>query len=207
MQTRHVTWESPLGELTLVADGEALAGLYFPGHAPAPAVPFGPHDQTALADARAQLARYFAGEATAFTIALAPRGTAFQRAVWARMCAIPCGETRTYGCLAAELAAHPRAVGSASAHNPISILIPCHRMVASSGGLAGYAGGLDRKRALLELERTQAARAYASGMASGPGAGEPTAASAIAGCSRVGSARRNTFFQAEATCLGNGPLV
>ena len=150
---RHVLWASPLGELTLVAEGDALAGLYFPGHAPRPAVPFGRHDPGALPVVCEQLEQYFAGERTAFALALAPRGTLFQQAVWSRMRAIPQGETLTYARLAAELdGAHPRAVGSASAHNPISIVTPCHRMVASSGGLAGYAGGLERKRALLVHE-------------------------------------------------------
>jgi methylated-DNA-[protein]-cysteine S-methyltransferase len=134
--TVHTTCPSPLGELTLVADSDALAGLYFAGHAPAPAIALGPRDPGALVDAREQLAEYFAGGRSTFTLALAPRG-------------IPYGETLTYAALATQLHAHPRAVGGASARNPLSIVVPCHRMVTSAGGLAGYGGGVERKRALL----------------------------------------------------------
>jgi methylated-DNA-[protein]-cysteine S-methyltransferase len=147
--TVHTTCPSPLGELTLVADSDALAGLYFAGHAPAPAIALGPRDPGALVDAREQLAEYFAGGRSTFTLALAPRGTSFQRAVWERISAIPYGETLTYAALATQLHAHPRAVGGASARNPLSIVVPCHRMVTSAGGLAGYGGGVERKRALL----------------------------------------------------------
>ena len=83
---------------------------------------------------------------------MAPRGTAFQRRVWDALLAIPYGETRTYGELAAALRSSPRAVGSAVGKNPISVIIPCHRVLGADGSLTGYAGGLDRKRALLELE-------------------------------------------------------
>ena len=87
-----------------------------------------------------------------------PRGTAFQRCVWGALLAIPYGETRTYGELAAELGSSPRAIGTAVGRNPISVIIPCHRILGAGGSLTGYAGGLDRKRVLLELERTALAR-------------------------------------------------
>jgi methylated-DNA-[protein]-cysteine S-methyltransferase len=169
----HARLRSPLGELLLVGEGETLTGLFFPGHRPAPALDPGRHDPGALRDAVSQLEQYFAGERTRFTLALAPRGTPFQRAVWARMQEIPHGRTLSYGRLAQELRpgrestgagiAHPRAVGSASARNPISIVIPCHRMLGARGELAGYAGGLERKRALLTHEGVRLPSAGAPG--------------------------------------------
>lgn len=89
-------------------------------------------------------------------VPLAPRGTAFQRRVWDALLAIPYGETRTYGELAAALGSSARAVGSAVGKNPVSVIIPCHRVLGAGGSLTGYAGGLDRKRALLALERAHA---------------------------------------------------
>jgi methylated-DNA-[protein]-cysteine S-methyltransferase len=103
---------------------------------------------------RRQLAEYFAGQRTAFELPLAPAGTPFQRGVWDALVAIPYGETRSYGELAA-LVGKPgaaRAVGSANHDNPIAVVIPCHRVIGAGGSLTGYAGGIDRKRYLLELE-------------------------------------------------------
>ena len=106
-----------------------------------------------LAAARRWLDAYFAGERPDVAgLPLAPRGTAFQRRVWSALLAIPYGETRTYGELAAALGSSPRAVGSAVGKNPISVIVPCHRVLGADGSLTGYAGGLDRKRAILELE-------------------------------------------------------
>lgn len=111
-------------------------------------------DTERTADLARQLDEYFAGERETFDLELAPEGTAFQRAVWDRLCAIPPGETRSYGDLARELDKPKafRAVGQANGRNPIPIVIPCHRVIAADGTLGGYSSGLDRKRRLLALE-------------------------------------------------------
>ena len=151
-------YESPLGRMLLAADGDGLAGAWFYGQR---YFARGLEDDEknveleapALAAARRWLDAYFAGERpSAADVPLAPRGTAFQRRVWDALLAIPYGETRTYGELAAALGSSPRAVGSAVGKNPVSVIIPCHRVVGADGSLTGYAGGLDRKCALLELE-------------------------------------------------------
>ena len=153
-----MTWstvDSPIGELTVVAEDGALVGLYMTGHRPAPdPESFGERVDDALPAATAQLAEYFAGERTAFDLPLAPRGTAFQQAVWAALRDIPYGETRSYGELAAALGrpGASRAVGLANGRNPLSIVVPCHRVVGAGGKLTGYAGGMERKSWLLALE-------------------------------------------------------
>lgn len=155
MRASYTTIDSPLGELTLVAHDGALAGLYFAEHArrPDPST-IGSRDDTGFQAAVEQLDEYFNGHRTDFDLPLAPRGEAFQRRVWELLRRIPYGETRSYGQLAAELgdAALARAVGAANARNPISIVVPCHRVVAADGALTGYAGGLVRKQYLLDLE-------------------------------------------------------
>ena len=160
-RTVHAVLDTPIGPLTLVGDGHALSGLYFPDHARQPkADSFGPRDDRGFADARAQLAEYFGGERTEFDLTLTPQGNEFQRSVWRLLGAIPYGQTRTYGQLA-KLLGDPglaRAVGAANGRNPISIVVPCHRVVGRDGSLTGYAGGLARKAFLLELERPAAAR-------------------------------------------------
>lgn len=161
-RTVHAVVDTPIGGLTLVGDGQALSGLYFPDHVRHPgAQTFGPRDDEAFAQARSQLSEYFAGERTAFDLPLAPRGNDFQRRVWQLLTTIPYGQTRSYGQLAAGLGdpALARAVGAANGRNPISIVVPCHRVVGHDGSLTGYAGGLDRKAFLLDLERPVAARA------------------------------------------------
>jgi len=151
----HALLDSPLGDLTVVAEGGALTALYFPGHLrmPPPGT-FGPRDDAAFAAVRDQLAEYFAGERTSFDLPLAPRGGDFQQRVWRLLRAIPYGETRTYGDLARELGdpALAQAVGAANGRNPLSIVVPCHRVVGAGGSLTGFAGGLSRKRFLLTLE-------------------------------------------------------
>ena len=144
-------WDSPLGPLRLAEEAGALVGLDFCEEA----VSFSPCPTPLLAGAVRQLEEYFAGTRRAFDLPLAPRGTAFQRQVWQALCAIPYGETRTYGQIAAAVGRPKasRAVGGACHCNPIGIVIPCHRVVGSSGSLTGYAGGLERKAALLALER------------------------------------------------------
>ena len=147
---------SPIGELRLAGDGEALTGLHMPPHRHDPGVAAGwRRMDTAFAAAREQLAAYFAGERVAFDLPLDPVGTAWQRRVWAALMDIPYGETRGYGELAAALGAPgaARAVGHANGRNPISIVVPCHRVVGADGRLTGYGGGLERKRALLALEQ------------------------------------------------------
>lgn len=159
--TVHAVVATPVGELTLVGDGQALSGLYFPDHARRPgAETFGPRDDLSFPDARQQLAEYFAGERTAFDLPLAPRGNEFQRTVWGLLTTIPYGRTRSYGQLAAELGdpGLARAVGAANGRNPISIVVPCHRVVGHDGALTGYAGGLARKAFLLRLEQPVDAR-------------------------------------------------
>lgn len=153
---------SPLGELLLASDGEALTGLWFAGQRFFAAGLSPVRETRALPvfdEAAAWLDAYFSGREPGPTPALRPRGTDFQRAVWETLTAIPYGETRTYGQLARELAAarglpsmSAQAVGGAVGRNPIAILIPCHRVVGADGALTGYAAGLERKRALLALE-------------------------------------------------------
>jgi methylated-DNA-[protein]-cysteine S-methyltransferase len=159
MSVRHTVVDSPVGELTLVADGDALIGLYFDGHQRKPRLDgFGPRDARGFGEAVRQLREYFAGERTEFDLPLAPRGSEFELKVWGLLTKIPFGETRTYGQLAAELGdpGAAQAVGNANGWNPISIVVPCHRVIGASGGLTGYAGGVDRKRFLLGLEEPPA---------------------------------------------------
>ncbi|MFR9676863.1 methylated-DNA--[protein]-cysteine S-methyltransferase [Streptomyces sp. TR06-5] len=162
MTVRHTRIASPLGELTVVADGDALTALYFPGHLRMPPrETFGPREDAAFPGTRRQLAEYFAGERTVFDLPLAPRGGAFRQRVWSLLRAIPYGETRTYGDLARELGSPglAQAVGTANGSNPLSIVVPCHRVVGADGTLTGFAGGLHRKRFLLALEEPPAATA------------------------------------------------
>lgn len=153
---RYTMIESPVGELLLVGDGEALTGLYmFPGHRGAPQIGSDWRlDPTPFAEATAQLRAYFAGELFEFDLRLAPRGTDFQLQVWHALVGIPYGQTTTYGAIAARLGrtAASRAVGMANGRNPISIIVPCHRVIGSTGALTGYGGGLRTKKQLLTLE-------------------------------------------------------
>ena len=144
-------FESPIGELTLIGDPDgSLRHLYFPGTAPALAS--ADHDPEALAGATEQLEQYFRGERTTFDLELELAGRSFQRSVWQALRGIRYGTTTTYGTLARELDAQPRAVGAAVGATPIPIIVPCHRVIGSDGSLTGYGGGLPRKRALLDLE-------------------------------------------------------
>lgn len=160
-QTHLAACPSPVGLLTLASDGENLTGLwlenqkYF-GSTLAPDAQ--PGALPVFAQAFDWLARYFRGEAPAMTLPLAPAGSPFRQAVWDILRRIPYGETTTYGRIATQLErqtgrrASAQAVGGAVGHNPISILIPCHRVLGADGGLTGYAGGLDVKARLLTLE-------------------------------------------------------
>jgi len=159
MGVRHTVTASPVGDLTLVADGAALIGLYFEGHSRNPRLPtLGPRDDAGFEDVIAQLDEYFAGDRTSFSVELAPRGSSFELAVWNQLLEIPYGSTRTYGQLALALGdpGGAQAVGNANGWNPISIIVPCHRVVGADGRLTGYAGGLSRKRFLLALEEPPA---------------------------------------------------
>jgi methylated-DNA-[protein]-cysteine S-methyltransferase len=156
-ETIHARLSSPLGELVVASEGEALTSVRFEQHAHlAPLAPDSLRDDHArpLAEAKRQLAAYFAGELRAFTLPLAPGGSEFQRKVWAALAEIPFGTTSSYGALARRLGApsHARAVGHANGRNPLSILVPCHRVVGAGGALTGYAGGIARKRWLLGHE-------------------------------------------------------
>lgn len=150
--------DSPLGPLTAVATTRGVAGLWFDGqrhHPGALALPLDPM-QPHLAQLRAELQQYWSGPSREpFLVALDPHGTAFQKAVWSALLRIGCGRLSSYGELAAAVGrpAAARAVGAAVGRNPISIVIPCHRVLGSDGSLTGYAGGLARKQALLALER------------------------------------------------------
>lgn len=153
--TYYTIMPSPVGELALTSDGSALTAVYFE------APKYGPtstdgwiRDDSVLADARRQLEEYFRGERTEFDLALAPAGTDFQRSVWKALSEIPYAATTSYGAIASSIGkpAASRAVGAANGRNPISIIVPCHRVVGSGGDLTGYGGGLDRKRWLLNHE-------------------------------------------------------
>lgn len=154
---KHTTTDSPIGPLTLVGTDEGeLTGLYLLVHRHRPVQEtFGDRDHAPFGEVVAQLAAYFDGTLTEFTVPLAPRGTPFQHEVWRLLCAVPYGATTTYGELAARLGrpGAARAVGHANGHNPISIIVPCHRVVGSAGALTGYGGGLPNKRFLLAHEQ------------------------------------------------------
>lgn len=155
--TAQRTIDSPVGPLTLMGDATHLTHLLF-DHQVHPVADHGvtpPTDAQAFASVVEQLEAYFAGELREFDVDVAPSGTPFQLEVWRALTRIPYGVTWSYGELA-ETIGRPsasRAVGAANGRNPISILVPCHRVIGASGSLTGYGGGLDRKALLLDLER------------------------------------------------------
>ncbi|RIX80227.1 methylated-DNA--[protein]-cysteine S-methyltransferase [Acidovorax cavernicola] len=153
--TSHI--DTPLGGITMAATDQGLAGVWFDQqrHWPDTTGWQTKDDHPALVEAAAQLRDYFAGRRTHFDMQLdLSHGTAFQQGVWQALLAIPAGETTTYGALSARVGnpAAVRAVGAAVGRNPISVIVPCHRVLGADGSLTGYAGGLERKTALLELE-------------------------------------------------------
>ena len=159
LYTSH--YASPLGGMTLVSDGTALVGLYFDGQKYAAEGLDATHTQKNLPvfeEARRWLDVYFSGRKPDFTPPTAPAGTAFQQSVWEILRTIPYGETTTYGAIARRIEQNTgcrmsaQAVGGAVGRNPISILIPCHRVVGTNGSLTGYAGGIDKKERLLQWE-------------------------------------------------------
>ena len=157
----HYLMESPIGTLTLVNTDGVLSGVYMNEHRHGPTVKeIGDRVRTGFEQAEVELQEYFGNQRTQFTLPLFIGGTPFQKQVWQLLREIPFGETRTYAQLA-EGTGNPkavRAVGLANGRNPISIVIPCHRVIGTDGSLTGYGGGLDRKRLLLELEGVSFAR-------------------------------------------------
>ncbi|MDR3264539.1 MAG: methylated-DNA--[protein]-cysteine S-methyltransferase [Synergistaceae bacterium] len=159
----YIKQSTPLGDMILASDGSALCGAWFAGQKYFPVTEgWREGEDRALEKAAVELRRYFSGELRCFTVPLRPRGTTFQQKVWAGISEIAYGQTASYGELAARLGSAPRAVGAATGRNPVSVFIPCHRLVGhgalmngaapSDKSLTGYAGGLDKKRALLTLE-------------------------------------------------------
>ncbi|MEV5961007.1 methylated-DNA--[protein]-cysteine S-methyltransferase [Kribbella sp. NPDC051952] len=153
---RHAIVSTRIGDLTLVASDNALAGVYFPHHwvKPTPETLGDRVESTdpVIAAATQQLDEFLAGERTGFDLPTVLRGDEFQRRVWTILEEIPYGETTTYGEIAAKLDSHAQAVGKAVGQNPLSIVVPCHRVIGKNGSLTGYAGGVKRKQFLLDLE-------------------------------------------------------
>jgi len=155
----QTTWQGPLGPMVVAATADGLAGVWFEGqrHMPDNSRWEVQPEHPMLLRAIAQLAEYFAGARTRFDLPLDLQGgTSFQQAVWKALLAIPSGATTSYGELSSRIGkpAAVRAVGAAVGRNPVSVIVPCHRVLGANGALTGYAGGLDRKTALLRLEST-----------------------------------------------------
>ena len=154
--TAQATVQTPLGPMLLARTERGLAGVWFEGQKDHPGALSAPvkDDDPLLRAAAAQLGDYFAGRSTRFDVPLDLHGTDFQRGVWKALLAIGLGQTRSYGDIARELGSPRamRAVGAAIGKNPVSVIVPCHRVLGTGGSLTGYAGGVDRKRALLALE-------------------------------------------------------
>jgi methylated-DNA-[protein]-cysteine S-methyltransferase len=162
--TYYCVYPSPIGDLVLTSNGEALTGLHMETHrSDGKWSRVGRNDDAILAMARNQLRAYFQGNLTEFDLPLSVSGTAFQKRVWQELCRIPFGTTISYGEQARRIGqpAAVRAVGRANGQNPIAIVIPCHRVIGADGSLTGFGGGIERKRALLELEAQALKRAAA----------------------------------------------
>lgn len=155
---RYRTMDSPVGMLTLAGAGDRLQHLRMVDQTYEPSREGWDPDDEAFADAVAQLEEYFRGERVDFDLELEMVGTVFQRKVWEALRTIPYGETRSYGEIAAHIGSPgaSRAVGLANGHNPIGIIVPCHRVIGANGSLTGYGGGLDRKKLLLGMEKRYA---------------------------------------------------
>lgn len=159
--TTYSRCTSPVGQWLMLSDGESLTGVFPESHRDVPDTENWRRDDAFFAGVRDQLIAYFAGRLTDFTVKLAPQGTPFQRRVWDALREIPLGTTTTYGAIATHLGSpsSSRAVGAANGKNPISLIVPCHRVIGTAGALTGYAGGLELKQWLLEHEATTARRA------------------------------------------------
>lgn len=172
----YLVLPTPVGEAAVRAEGGAITGLFLKGQRHAPALSWEELPREAadplLLAAKSWLIGYFAGENPPVDLPLEPPGTAFQRTVWALLTEIPYGKTTTYGELARKLSSSPRAVGGAVGRNPISILIPCHRVVGTGGSLTGYAGGLETKKFLLALEEEHTTLGKANTLPAPAGQGE-----------------------------------
>lgn len=155
---RFSTMDSPIGPLTLAGTGSVLTHLRMAGQTNEPDRSDWVRDDGAFADVAAQLEAYFAGSLTEFDVEVKLIGTEFQQRVWAALQRIPYGETRSYGQIAEQIGSPgaSRAVGLANGRNPIGIIVPCHRVIGAGGSMTGYAGGLDRKRLLVDLEKRTA---------------------------------------------------
>ena len=153
--TRYRTIDSPIGLLTLAGDGPVLTNLRMADQTYEPDRADWELDDRAFPDAVEQLGAYFAGELHDFDLRLDMHGTDFQKRVWNALRTIPYGETRSYGEIAQQIGAPTafRAVGLANGHNPIAVIVPCHRVIGANGSLTGFGGGLERKSALLDLEK------------------------------------------------------
>ena len=157
-RTLYDTAESPLGTLLLTSDGETLTGVFMEEHRHGPTIGADwTRDAGPFSAVREQLGAYFAGDLQTFDLAIRATGTPFQEAVWAALADIPYGTTESYGGLALRLGDPKavRAVGAANGRNPLSVVVPCHRVVAADGALTGYGGGVENKRRLLALESRQ----------------------------------------------------
>ncbi len=157
MTTYYQLHDSPVGELLLISDGAALTALHMTAgkYVPSLEVDWLRDDERAvLTQTRRELDEYFSGKRRVFSIPLAPSGTEFQKQAWTALTKIPFGEKRTYGQQAAIIGRPKavRAIGAANGKNPISIIVPCHRVIGADGTLTGYAGGLHNKEYLLKLE-------------------------------------------------------
>ncbi|WP_205874081.1 methylated-DNA--[protein]-cysteine S-methyltransferase [Mycobacterium camsae] len=152
------TIDSPIGPLTLAGRDGMLTNLRMIDQTYEPSRADWILDESVFCDAVNQLDAYFAGDLRDFDVRLQLRGTEFQRRVWKALLAIPYGETRSYGQIADQIGAPgaARAVGLANGHNPVAIIVPCHRVIGAAGKLTGYGGGLDRKQTLLTLEKRRA---------------------------------------------------
>ncbi len=156
---QYRTVDSPVGPLTLAGRDGRLRHLRMVDQTYEPSREGWMADDSAFADAVAQLEAYFAGDLIEFELDLELMGTDFQRRVWAALLTIPYGETRSYGEIASQIGSPggSRAVGLANGHNPIGIIVPCHRVIGANGSLTGYGGGIHRKKSLLEMERNRMA--------------------------------------------------
>ncbi|MHA7662620.1 methylated-DNA--[protein]-cysteine S-methyltransferase [Mycolicibacterium sp. HS_4_1] len=154
-QTR--TMQSPVGTITLAGRDGRIRHLRMDEQTYEPSHDGWEPDQTAFQDAVDQLTAYFAGDLQEFDLELDLVGTGFQRRVWGALLTIPYGETRSYGEIALQVGSPgaSRAVGLANGHNPVGIIVPCHRVIGANGSLTGYGGGLDRKKLLLDLEKSR----------------------------------------------------
>lgn len=164
--TSYTTLASPIGELVVTSADDAITGLYISHPPNGVDTTSWRRDAAPLRPAVQQLRAYFAGELREFDVPLAPAGTPFQLEVWEHLRAIPYAETRSYGFIATAIGRPKasRAVGMANGRNPVSIIVPCHRVIGANGLLTGYGGGLDRKQLLIDLERN----ASGAGLASQP---------------------------------------